>query len=107
MDDELIYGDPESDPITSLNVSDRVNNTEELSTAEIYANATQITSQPVIPGEELNFDYETKLPPTADVNGAAAGKSSGSKLSGFSQQTLDIVKSDNTAGQKIFLTKSV
>ena len=107
MDDELIYGDPESDPITSLNVSDRINNTEELSTAEIYANATQITSQPVIPGEELNFDYETKLPPTADINGASSGGSSGSKLSGFSQQTLDIVKSDNTAGQKIFLTKSV
>lgn len=106
MDDELIYGDPESDPITSPNASNRVNNTEELSAAEIYANATQITSQPVIPGEEINFDYETKRPPTADINGAFAGRSSGS-TSGFSQQTLDIVKSDNTADQKIFLTKSV
>ena len=107
MDDELIYGDPESDPITSPNASNRVNNTEELSAAEIYANATQITSQPVIPGEEMNFDYETKRPPTADINGASSGRSAGSKLSGFSQQTLDIVKSDNTADQKIFLTKSV
>jgi hypothetical protein len=103
MDNELIYGDPESDPITNPNASDKVNNEEEVSLAEIYSNATLITSEPIIPGEEVNF--ETKLPPVADINGAASGTSSG--LSGFSQQTLDIVKSDNTAGQKIFLTKSV
>tara|TARA_R100001509_G_C4856481_1_gene211901 strand:+ start:486 stop:803 length:318 start_codon:yes stop_codon:yes gene_type:complete len=105
MDNELIYGDPGADPITNPNASDKINNEEEVSLAEIYANATLITSEPIIPGEAFNL--ETTLAPTADVNGAAAGKSSSSKLSGFSQQTLDIVKSDNTAGQKIFLTKSV
>lgn len=73
MDNELIYGDPESDPITTPNVSNRINNTEESSTAEIYANATQITSEPIIPGRE--FNYETTLSPTADVNGAASGGS--------------------------------
>tara|TARA_R110002012_G_scaffold319511_2_gene540447 strand:+ start:611 stop:922 length:312 start_codon:yes stop_codon:yes gene_type:complete len=103
MDNELIYGDPEGDPITNPNASDKVNNEEEISLAEIYSNATLITSEPIIPGEA--FDLETTLAPTANIDGAAAGASSG--LSGFSQQTLDIVKSDNTAGQKIFLTKSV
>ena len=99
MDNELIYGNPGDDPITNPNASDKVNNEEEVSLAEIYANATLITSEPIIPGEAFNL--ETTLAPTADVNGAASGRTS----SGFSQQTLDIVKSDNTAGQKIFLTK--
>ena len=43
MDNELIYGDPESDPITNPNASDKVNNEEEVSLAEIYSNATLIT----------------------------------------------------------------
>ena len=45
MDNELLYGDPESDPITNPNVFDKVNNKEEVSLAEIYSNATLITSE--------------------------------------------------------------
>jgi hypothetical protein len=73
MDNELIYGDPESDPITNPNASDKVNNEEEVSLAEIYSNATLITSEPIIPGEV--FDLETTLAPTANIDGAAAGGS--------------------------------
>ena len=101
MDNELLYGDPEGDPITNPNASKRINVSEEDSLAEIYSNATSLTSEPIIQGGDVNF--ESTLSPVANINGAAAGSSA----SGFSQQTLDIVKSDNTAGQKIFLTKSV
>lgn len=73
MDNELIYGDPESDPITNPNASDKVNNEEEVSLAEIYSNATLITSEPIIPGE--TFNLETTLAPTANIDGAAAGGS--------------------------------
>jgi len=71
MDNELIYGDPGADPITNPNASNKVNNEEEVSLAEIYANATSITSEPIIPGGDVNF--ESTLPPVADINGAAAG----------------------------------
>lgn len=101
MDNELLYGDPEGDPITNTNARIKINSSEEVAVDEIYSNATSITSEPIIPGGDVNF--ESTLPPVADINGAAASSSS----AGFSQQTLDIVKSDNTAGQKIFLTKSV
>jgi len=68
MDNELLYGDPEDDPITNSNAP------EKTKVDEIYSNATSITSEPIIPGEDVNF--ESTLPPTADINGAAAGGSS-------------------------------
>ena len=101
MDNELLYGDPEGDPITKLDASKRTNVSEEAALGEIYSNATSLTSETIIPGGDVNF--ESIVPPVADINGAK----SGSLSSGFSEQTLDIVNSDNTAGQKIFLTKSV
>ena len=36
-----------------------------------------------------------------------SGTSSGGGVSGFEEETLDIVEDDNTAGQRIFLTKPV
>jgi len=101
MDNELTYGDPESDPITNQNARGKINSSEEASVSQIYSNATSITSEPLISGGDVNF--ESEIAPVADIDGAAGGSS----LSGFSEQTLDIVNPDNTAGQKIFLTKSV
>ena len=101
MDNELLYGDPEGDPITKPDAPKRINVSEEAGLGEIYSNATSLTSEPIIPGGDVNF--ESTLPPVADINGASAASSS----SGFSQETLDVVQSNNTAGQRIFLTKSV
>ena len=74
MDNELLYGDPENDPITNSNAPEKTKVDEEAALKEIYSNATSITSEPIIPGEDVNF--ESTLPPTADINGAAAGGSS-------------------------------
>lgn len=101
MDNELLYGDPEGDPITKPDISRRINVNEEVSLGEIYSNATSLTSEPIIPAGDIEF--ESELSKVADIDGAAAGSAS----SGFSQETLDIVQSNNTAGQRIFLTKSV
>ena len=101
MDNELLYGDPEGDPITKPDISKRINVNEEVSLGEIYSNATSLTSEPIIPAGDIEF--ESELSKVADIDGAAAGSAS----SGFSRETLDIVQSNNTAGQRIFLTKSV
>jgi len=71
MDNELLYGNPEGDPITKPDVSERINASEEVSLGEIYSNATSLTSEPIIPAGDVNF--ESELPAIADVNGAAAG----------------------------------
>ena len=55
MDNELLYGDPESDPITNPNVVSKINANEEASVSQIYSNATSITSEPIIPGGDINF----------------------------------------------------
>tara|TARA_Y100000114_G_C11740548_1_gene318710 strand:+ start:1089 stop:1649 length:561 start_codon:yes stop_codon:yes gene_type:complete len=73
MDNELLYGDPEGDPITKPDAPKRTNVSEEAALGEIYSNATSLTSEPIIPGGDVNF--ESTLPPVADINGAAAGSS--------------------------------
>jgi hypothetical protein len=44
----------------------------------------------------------TNATPKPALGGAAAGV-----LEGFEEETLDIVNNDNTAGQRVFLTKAV
>ena len=105
MDNKILYGDPESDPITNPNASKKINLSEEVSLGEIYGNAVSITSEPIITGSNIlgdDIDFQTEISPIANIDGAAAASPS----SGFAQQTLDIVKTDNTTEQKIFLTKS-
>ena len=56
MDNELLYGDPEGDPITNPNALAKINSSEEASVSEIYSNATSITSEPIIPGGDVDFE---------------------------------------------------
>ena len=56
MDNELLYGDPEGDPITNPNALAKINSSEETSVSEIYSNATSITSEPIIPGGDVDFE---------------------------------------------------
>ena len=94
MDEQTLYGDPENDPITQPNPSNVIDTSEEVSLSQIYANAVLITEQPVTPGDSFEINTEEASGPV-------------SNSSDFAQQTLDIVKTDNTTEQKIFLTKSV
>jgi len=71
MDNELLYGDPEGDPITNLNARGKVNSSEEASVSQIYSNATSITSEPIIPGGNVNF--ESTLPFMGNIDGATSG----------------------------------
>tara|TARA_R100000388_G_scaffold53918_2_gene39970 strand:- start:1550 stop:2092 length:543 start_codon:yes stop_codon:yes gene_type:complete len=71
MDNELLYGDPKSDPITNPNAPAKINSSEEASVSEIYSNATSITSEPIIPGGDV--DFELTLASEGDVDGAASG----------------------------------
>jgi hypothetical protein len=99
MDNELLYGDPESDPITNPNAVSKINANDEAALGQIYSNATSLTSEPIIPGAEV--DFETTLQKTADINGAAAGASSG--LSGFSQISATIcINGTPTTGTILF-----
>jgi hypothetical protein len=65
MDNKSIYGDPEGDPITNPNAVGKVNVNEEVSTSQIYSNATSITPEPIILGED--FEFESTLPAVGDV----------------------------------------
>jgi len=49
-------------------------------------------------------DFE-KIDTVVGVDGTAS--SSGGGIGDFAEETLDIVEDDNTAGQRIFLTKEV
>ena len=73
MDNELLYGDPERDPITNPNVVGKINVNEEASVSQIYSNATSITSEPIIPGGDINF--QSMLPLVGDIDGASTGSS--------------------------------
>ena len=44
---------------------------------------------------------------TDDDGGGGGGGGGGGLPSGFAEETLDVVNSDNTAGQRVFLTKAV
>tara|TARA_R110002020_G_scaffold155804_2_gene337117 strand:+ start:262 stop:564 length:303 start_codon:yes stop_codon:yes gene_type:complete len=97
MDNELLYGDPEGDPITKPDVSRRINVDEEVSLGEIYSNATSLTSEPIIPAGDIEF--ESELSKVADINGAAAGSPS----SGFSQTEVTIcINGTPTTGKILF-----
>tara|TARA_R100001129_G_scaffold164897_1_gene131265 strand:- start:974 stop:1291 length:318 start_codon:yes stop_codon:yes gene_type:complete len=102
MDDELLYGDPEGDPITKPDISRRINVDEEvslgdISLSDIYLNATSLTSEPVVPAGDIEF--ESELSKVADIDGAAAGSAS----SGFSETEVTIcINGTPTTGKILF-----
>jgi len=102
MDNKILYSDPESDPITNPNASKKINLSEEVSLGEIYGNAVSITSEPIITGSNIlgdDIDFQSELPPMADIDGAAAGSPS----SGFSQISVTIcIDGTPTTGTILF-----
>jgi hypothetical protein len=98
MDDETKYGFQSSDAISSKNPSVRIQAEEETAVADIFLKASTIDVQPLLAGSDDEFTIRNVLPP--------ANVESSSSSSSFSAETLDVVNTNNTAGQRIFLTKA-
>lgn len=58
-------------------------------------------------GERVLQGRNTVIPGGTDGDTNSTGPAGSGLPSGFDQETLDVVNDDNTAGQRVFLTKAV
>ena len=73
----------------------------------IYDISTDNYSQPENNQQSLNDDIANKGIDVIKGSTTDGGGDGGESPDGFEEETLDVVNSDNTAGQRVFLTKAV
>jgi len=77
----------------------------------IYDVSTDNYSQPENNQAGINNDIANKgidaIIGSTSIGGGGGGGDGGGIPEGFAEETLDVVNNDNTAGQRVFLTKAV